>query len=189
MVDINLLPWREHQRDVQQKQFFILLGAVLFATFIFIVLSHFMIVNSTTKQKFRNHYLKSEIQTLNQHITEIKDLKMQKNKLIARMQVIQQLEANRHQIVRLFDEFVNVIPDGVYFYKINRTNEKMMISGKAESNTQISELMRKIERSAWLKKPVLDEIKSNLVQGAKTNEFKLKLYDAMPSLIPTGEKS
>src|SRR5690606_31035742 len=113
MARINLLPWREERRKQRQKEFFLMLagsalGAIVLA---FVIVSwHGAQVDG---QQERNGYLKAQIATLDRQITEIQALDEQKSRLLARKDVIEQLQANRSQMVHLFDSLVRTIPDGV----------------------------------------------------------------------------
>lgn len=174
MTEINLLPWREKQREQEKKIFTsMLLGGVVAACFIvFLINSYagFLIDNQMT----RNQMLQQEINVLDAQIKEIKTLKQIRLSLIARMAIIQNLQSTRTLMVHLFDELIKVVPSGIYVYKLERKNDSVTLWGYSEANTYVSILMRNIEQSAWLQNPILTEIKKmDESKQAANNDFSL----------------
>lgn len=160
-IQINLLPWREELKETKKKEFYVLLaGASIFSVFM-IMLVHMSMVGQITFQVENNNILKQEISVLDMKIAEIKALKKEKEQLLARMQIIQQLQTNRPHIVRLFDGVTRTIPEGLYLTGITRNQTKILIDGKAESNTRVSTFMRNIENYSWLKNPNLSLIQAD----------------------------
>ena len=176
MKGINLLPWREQLREEKKRQFLtILIGAVIIAALIMIFI-HVSFAKMIHAQKSHNRYIQQEVSKLDRKIRTINELKKHKAALLARMAIIQELQEERSQIVRLFDEIVNVLPKGVYLSKIERKNNLITLEGIAESNTNISQLMRRINNNvAALGHSVLSEIKTDNTSGRRKNEFKLEL--------------
>jgi type IV pilus assembly protein PilN len=161
MRGLNLLPWREEQREQQKREFFISLGGSFLTGIILVFLIHMGINNSISHQQEANAYLQSQINDLNVRLKQIADLKEQKLLLMARMKLIQSLEASRPQVVSLFELFVNAMPSGVYVQTIKREGDVITLQGKAQSNTLVSSLMRNIEQYPWVEAPILNEIKSD----------------------------
>lgn len=159
MTEINLLPWRETKRELEKKQFsiYLLVGFIFSMVVVFLMYSYTM--SLVHEQTERNQRLKKEISDLNMQIKEISVLKKLRQALIARMNIVQDLQATRILTVRLFDEIINIIPNGVYFYRIERVSNKVTLKGYSESNTTISRLMRNIQASDWIQNPELTEIK------------------------------
>ena len=125
-------------------------------------------------QTARNTRLTNEIGLLDKQIKEIKTLREKKKRLISRMQVIQGLQSKRTLTVHLFDELLNVLPDGVYLTEFKREKGKVSLIGYTESNSDISLLMRNIQIDPWIENPDLTEIKkNNEVKDAVNNEFHL----------------
>ncbi|WP_133129777.1 PilN domain-containing protein [Legionella yabuuchiae] len=159
MTEINLLPWREARREKEKKEFSVYLGVGLAAAAIIVFLWNMYAKNLIEAQTNRNQLLQTEISRLKAQIKEIEELKKLREALIARMSIIQKLQATRILTVRMFDELVNVLPKGVYLTQIEREGDKVTLFGYAESNTNISELMRSIEANQWIQSPELTEIK------------------------------
>jgi type IV pilus assembly protein PilN len=89
------------------------------------------------------------------------------------MNVIQELQSSRPQIVHLFDEVVTVLPDGLYLTSITQEGNRVAFVGQAQSNARVSSLMRNIDDSEWLNLPTLDLIESKEKTGTGYSHFKL----------------
>ncbi|GGI91154.1 PilN domain-containing protein [Legionella impletisoli] len=159
MTEINLLPWREARREKEKKEFTLYLGVALAAAAIVVFMWNMYAKNLIEDQTNRNQILQTEITRLKAQIKEIEELKKLREALIARMNIVQNLQATRTLTVRMFDELVNVLPNGVYLTQIEREGDKITLFGYAESNSNISELMRNIEANQWIQSPELTEIK------------------------------
>ncbi len=174
MASINLLPWREQLREERRREFLTALAGVAVAAILVWLLVHEIYSQWIDYQDYRNSVLTREIASLDKQIAEIKDLKSMKEALMARMGVIQELQANRPRVVHLFDEFVKVPLKGVYFSGIRLQGNQVTMDGYAVSNTNISQLMRNINHSDWLDSPVLIQIKTEPAQGQQVSEFSLQ---------------
>lgn len=171
MIPINLLPHREERRREQRKRF-AFVAVVTFALGAVIVGAvHTYFSNRIEAQGGRNQYLEAEIATLERQIEEIKKLKEQTQALLSRKKVVESLQSNRSETVRLLDQLVRQIPDGVYLKAVKQTGEKVTLTGYASSNARVSTLMRNLEASPWLESPALVEIKATVVDKLPTNEF------------------
>jgi len=112
----------------------------------------------------RNDQLRAEIKQVDKQIEEINNLESAKQKFIARMTIIEQLQRSRPEIVHVFDEIVRTLPDGVYLTSVKQNNSKLKFEGVAQSSTRVSSFMRNIDGSDWLKNPELE-----VVQTAKNS--------------------
>ncbi len=174
MTEINLLPWREYKREQEKKLFttMSLIGIIIAAAIVFFI--HTYAVHLKNNQTDRNQMLQREINTFNEQINEIKALKPIRLGLISRMSIVQDLQSTRTLMVHLFDELIKVMPPGVYVSRLERKHDIVSVWGYAESNTNISLLMRNIENNMWIQAPVLTEIKKmDEKKQAANNEFKL----------------
>ncbi|MCW8851165.1 MAG: PilN domain-containing protein [Gammaproteobacteria bacterium] len=160
MAHINLLPWREEQRQEQTRQFatITVLSMALTGAIIFMV--HVMFNNQIEHQKYRNKILQDEIATLDASLKQIDALEDTKEQLLARMDVIQSLQQQRPQIVHLFDDFVRTVPEGIYLRDIKQEGDQLTIQGVAESNGRVSAYMRNIDSSDWMSTPKLKVIET-----------------------------
>ncbi|HET8699954.1 MAG TPA: PilN domain-containing protein [Gammaproteobacteria bacterium] len=176
MPRINLLPWRAELRQKRKKEFLTaLLGSVLFAGLL-VYGSKLMVQSWTSGQHHRNDILKEEIAKLDKQIADIKGLENQRERLLARMRVIDQLQRSRPEVVHLFDELVNAMPEGVNLTSVTQANNRIDMSGSAQSSSRVSALMRNIEASPWLADPHLDGISGAAPNAARGSQFQFKLY-------------
>jgi type IV pilus assembly protein PilN len=180
MAKINLLPWREQQREQQRKEFLVILGSVVAAGVLVALMGSILINGQIDQQNARNDYLRSEITELDKQVAEIKDLQTRRSQLIDRMKVIQDLQGTRPVIVRLFDEIARALPDGVYFRGMDRVGPLITIRGTAESNNRVSSLMRRLDASEWLSEPNLKGVQANPQFGDQANDFDLTVKLSMP---------
>jgi type IV pilus assembly protein PilN len=160
MPRINLLPWREQERKVRRREFYIAAGAAVFAGILFMAGGKLVYSSWIDAQTEKNNLLKKEIVKLDAQIADIQDLENRKQRLVARMEIIEKLQRSRPEIVHLFDELVKTVPEGVYLTQIKQTNRKLEIHGVAQSSTRVSTFMRNIDASTWMDNPVLQVVES-----------------------------
>lgn len=158
MANINLLPWRERLREERKQQFLATLGIAAGIAAVILFGIDRVLVSQIGNQNARNQYLTEQIALLDKEIAEIRQLQQQKKDLTARMAVIQDLQGKRPIIVRLFDELVRTLPEGIYYDTITRTETSISIVGIAESNSRVSALMRALEESEWFADPDLRQV-------------------------------
>lgn len=159
-ININLLPWREELKIQKKIEFLMMLCLAFISTAGLIICIHMIISRQVDFQNDINNYLKAELCKLDQQIIEIQNLEKEKKQLLAKMQIIQRLQTSRPQIVELFDGIVRILPQGLYLTNLSRTGNRILIDGKAESNTRVSTFMRNIEASTWLTSPELSLIQA-----------------------------
>jgi|TARA_B110000459_G_C16590693_1_gene486065 type IV pilus assembly protein PilN len=158
VAQINLLPWRERLREERKREFVnILAGIVIIAGGLVLLVDRYM-VGEIDAQSARNDFVRSEISILDDQVEEISQLRQQKEDIRARMSVITDLQGTRPLIVRMFDELVKTLPNGVYYQTVERVGERIAIDGVAESNAQITELLRNLDASGWFRDPDLSDI-------------------------------
>ena len=181
MAKINLLPWREERRQALKQEFVVVLVAVavVAAGLVFLGKSYFD--NQIDHQKSRNAYLQKNISELNRQVKEIREIDKKKRDLLERMDVIQGLQGKRPVIVRVFDEIVRTLPDGVFYQKLSRNDKQITLVGTAESNNRISSLMRKVDRSEWFTAPNLSAVRAMPEFGEQASGFDLTFKISAPS--------
>lgn len=184
MSRINLLPWREARRKALQTQFYttlllvaIVAGLVWYGTH----LHHQALIDL---DNCRISYIEQQIAAVDEKIKEIEELEKEKAKLLSRMRAIEQLQGNRPLIVRLFDELITSLPEGVSVTQISQSGSSITINGLAQSNARISSFMRNLESSEWLASPNLQ-----IIQGSggdrPINSFTLTFTQVIPT-APAG---
>jgi type IV pilus assembly protein PilN len=160
MPKINLLPWRDAQRKQRRQEFMYSIGAAVATAALATLLGRWQMSSAIADQQDRNDYLEGEISELDKHITEILGLENQKTRLIARMEIIETLQRSRPEIVHVFDELVNTLPDGVNLSFVKQNGERIELRGATQSSTRVSALMRNIDQSQWLADPALQVVET-----------------------------
>jgi type IV pilus assembly protein PilN len=174
MPRINLLPWREQERKVRRREFLVAGGGAVFAAIIFTLGGKLLYSSWTDSQNEKNALLKKEIIKLDAQIADIQDLENRKQRLVARMEIIERLQRKRPEIVHLFDEMVKTVPEGVYLTNIKQTGNSLEIHGVAQSSTRVSTFMRNIDSSVWMDNPVLLVVESAKDSPTGGSNFTLK---------------
>jgi len=172
---VNLLPWREMRRKEQDRQLltiavgaWILMGVIIFY-------AHVHVSALIENQVKRNDFLNQEIAKVEKEIKEIAELKKQRADLIARMNVIYQLQGDRARVVHLFDELARKLPDGIYFSSLRNSGSNIALQGVAQSNARVSALMRNLSSSDWFADPELEVITVSLKGSDRVSNFSLRV--------------
>jgi len=171
MPRINLLPWREAERKKRQRDFGVALAGAVVAAVTVILATMLVYAQRIDNQESRNERLTSEIAELEKSITEIDGLERQKERLLARMEIIEELQKSRPEIVHLFDEIARRLPDGVYLSGLKQTGSKVEVRGVAQSSTRVSALMRQIDASDWMADPEVDRVETTQSGSSRHAEF------------------
>lgn len=176
MARINLLPWREELRKQKQLEFLTGIGAAVAVTCLILGGFYLYVDGLKDYQQRRNQMLKDEIMVVDRKIREIRDIEEKKNKLLTKIELIQELQKSRPEIVHLFDELAKVTPDGVYLNKFVQSGTSLTMSGKSQSNARVSAFMRAIEKSKWLMNPKLNVIKGKGDKRDTLNDFTMLAF-------------
>ena len=181
MARINLLPWRAERRKQRQKEFMTMLGAsaILAVVLAFLIISYYN--GQITGQNERNAFVREQIAKVDKQIEQIKALDEKKSKLLARKEVIEQLQANRSKMVHLFDSLVRTIPDGVVLTSVKQEGDKLTLQGRSQSNARVSTYMRSLETSGWMTRPDLSIIEARDGEPGLPYSFTLTVMLANPN--------
>lgn len=175
MPRINLLPWREEDRQRRQREFMVATAGSFVAGVLVVVVTIFAFSQMISGQQNRNSRLENEIAVLEQSITEIDGLERQKERLLARMEIIEQLQRSRPEIVHLFDEVTRRLPEGVHLIGMKQTGSAVEVKGVAQSSTRVSALMRQVDASEWLSDPSVVKVETTETGPARQAEFVVTL--------------
>jgi type IV pilus assembly protein PilN len=173
VATINLLPWRAELKEHLKQRFFIhLTFAAIFSLFLVFIL-HLIISKRLDVQLKRNVDLQNVVTSYDQKNVEVKEMEKQKLQLLLQINHVQQLSADRANIVRIFNELVRVMPPGVYLTSLKRNQSKITLTGEADSDSHVSELIRLIEKSYLFSIAKLTEINGHERESIKEalNEF------------------
>jgi len=188
MIRINLLPHREEKRKARRQQFYVLLGMVVVLAGLIWFLGFSIINGQIASQTEKNEFLKKEIASLDKEISEINKIQQQTNALLARKRVIEALQANRTEIVHLFNELAKQVPEGIYLRTLAQTGPKIAITGYAQSNARITTLMNNLDESPLLEKSTLVETKAEMVANRRLNAFSITTTITRQTAATAGKK-
>ena len=173
MAKINLLPWRAERRRQREREFYTMLGAAALAAVAVLFGWWYWMGLRLDNQDARNAYLTDQIKQLDGQLAEIKELDKTKAKLLARKQIIEQLQASRSQMVHLFDELVKTIPDSARLSSLKQVGDTLTLDGVAQSNASVANYMRNLDNSKWLTRS--DLIKTEVKGTDKRNRYEFGL--------------
>lgn len=174
MIDINLLPWREEEIKAKNIIFGIMAGMVILGCLgLCSIVSLYMqrLLNHETEEVV---LLSQEISMLEGKIKTIKGLQERQNLLLSKRNVIQALQASRPFIVKVFEDIVKTVPDGIFLLAMDRKGNRLTLEGISNSNSRISVFMNNLEQLSWLNSTTLQEIKTQDSKDAGNNTEKNK---------------
>jgi type IV pilus assembly protein PilN len=178
MARINLLPWREELRKEQRRQFFVVLGGSAILMLLVVGYVHLHINGMIQGQESRNNFLQAHIKEVESKIKEIDSLDRQRQQLLARMRVIEQLQGNRSEIVYLFEALAKAVPEGLHLLNIKQSGRSLLIQGLAQSNARVSSFMRNLDASPWFENPILEVIQIDSKSERGMRSFTLRVTQA-----------
>lgn len=177
MILINLLPHREAARKRRKEIFFATLGLAAMAGVLICGAMYWWYSTQIEGQRGRNEFLKAEVTRLDAQIKDIATLQSEIASLKARQNAVEDLQGNRNLPVYLLSELVKQLPDGVYITSLKQENQSVLITGVAQSNERVSELLRNFaNNSPWLSKPELVEITSGTVALSQRDQRRVSNF-------------
>ncbi|HJV59921.1 MAG TPA: PilN domain-containing protein [Albitalea sp.] len=191
MILINLLPHREERRKRRKVAYFAGLGIAAAAGVVVVGIWYLVLQQLTSAQQDRNAFLGAEIKKLESQIKDVATLRAEIEALKARQKAVEDLQIDRNVPVHVLNELVRQTPEGVYFTAVKQDGQTLHLTGIAQTNERVSELLRNTaNNSEWLVKPELVEIKASNAQAANREqkrlfEFSVRLTVKRPQ--PAGE--
>ena len=200
MILINLLPHREAARKRRQETFYVTLAVAALFGVLVAGLIYAWIEAQISNQRGRNQFLQTEIKRLEAQIKDVATLEAEIASLRARQQAVENLQADRNLPVHLLNEISRQLPEGVFLSSLRHQNQSVTITGTAQSNERVSELLRNFSNnSPWLTKPELVEIVAgNLAMSPRDQRrvanFTMRVLlrrssEVMPALAPASAGS
>ena len=188
MILINLLPHREAARKRRRDAFNVTLGLALLVGLVIAGLIYLWYQAQISDQQGRNTYLQGEIGKLETQIKEIANIEAEIAALKARQSAVENLQADRNLQVHLLNELVKQLPDGTYITSLKQENQSIAITGVAQSNERVSELLRNLsDNTPWLAKPDLVEITAGTVVLSPRDQRRVANFNVRFRLVRSGE--
>jgi type IV pilus assembly protein PilN len=186
MAKINLLPWRAERRKLRQREFYMMLGAAAVAAVLGVLVWWLWMGARIENQDSRNTYMTNQIKDLDDKLKEIKHLEEVKSKLLARKQIIEQLQANRAQMVHMFDELVKTTPDSVRLTGLKQAGDTLTLEGLAQSNASVATYMNNLDKSVSLSHSDLQKTEAKGTDRRNRFEFGLTVKLRKPESEDAG---
>ena len=183
MILINLLPHREAARKQKREFFFVTLGVAALMGGLISGGVYSWYQTQISSQKDKNTLLRKEITKLEGQIKDIAGLQQEIAALRARQGAVEELQGNRNMPVYLLTELVKQLPDGVYINSMKQDNSLVLITGVAQSNERVSELLRNLaNNSSTLYRPELVEITAATVSLSARDQRRVSNFSMRVSL-------
>ena len=190
MILINLLPHREAARKQKREFFFVMLGVAALIGGLICGGVYSWYQTQISSQKDKNTLLRKEITKLEGQIKDIAGLQQEIAALRARQGAVEELQGNRNMPVYLMTELVKQLPDGVYINNMKQDNQTVFISGVAQSNERVSELLRNLaNNSRTLYRPELVEITAATVSLSARDQRRVSNFSMRVSLKRAGDET
>lgn len=188
MILVNLLPHREAARKRRREAFIATLGLAAIAGLLISGAVYSWYLTQIESQRGKNLFLMTEITRLEGQIKEISTLQAEIAALRARQNAVEDLQGNRNLPVYLLTELVKQLPDGVYINSMKQDNQSVQITGVAQSNERVSELLRNFSNnSPFLTKPELIEITAGSVALSPRDQRRIANFSMRVSLKRAGD--
>jgi type IV pilus assembly protein PilN len=188
IIRINLLPHREEKRKQKKAAFVALMALSAIVGLAVVLVVGGYNANRISVQEERNAILKSTNADLDKQIVEIAALKDEIDALKARQEAVEDLQGDRNQPVYLMDELLKQAPDGVYLKAFKQEGQRVSLSGYAQSQERVSQLLRNLAgESPWLQKPELIEVRST-AQGQGQSARKVVEFSMIVNIVRQRDK-
>jgi type IV pilus assembly protein PilN len=188
VILINLLPHREAARKRRRDAFYATLGASAVAGAVISGGIFLWYAAQISDQQAKNVVLKTEIKRLEGQIKDIATLQSEIAALRARQQAVEDLQADRNMPVHLLNELVKQLPDGVFVTNVRQENQVVSVTGTAQSNERVSELLRNLgNNSPWLTRPELVEITASTVALSQRDQRRVANFTMRVKLLRASE--
>lgn len=188
-IRINLLPHRQMRR-AQQQRWFAVLAVVMAGVGLALVLAgQALWTSEKNDQGRRNDVLKAEIIKLDKQIDEIRQLKEKTQDLLSRKNVVESLQGDRTEAVRLFDVLARRLPEGLYLKSVKQTGDSLALTGFAQSSARVSTFMRALDETDLFQDPVLVEVKAAMTGKLRINEFSMNVRVTRKSQEKSNDKA
>ncbi|WP_199435954.1 PilN domain-containing protein [Vibrio owensii] len=158
---INLLAWRENQREEHRRRFIglIVLGAIAALGVQWGISKYYQYQQDQQQQRL--DYLAHYISQLDKRIEAMKIAEQEHGKILERLKIVEGLQNGRNKTTEFMNLMPSVIPEGVYVDKIKMNDYEIEISGISDSTPRLATMLDNMERSAKL----LDVEMHSIVHG------------------------
>ncbi|HDS1696733.1 MULTISPECIES: PilN domain-containing protein [Pseudomonas] len=160
MMRLNLLPWRERQRQAALRRFRgqLVAGALL-------ALCAVMLVDQLARQRGQQQVLantqrQATLGVLGEQLQPLVEVRAQHEALLARAVALEGLRAHQDVLAGVFADLEGALPEGVQLLDLSLDSGRLQMTGVAASGAVVAQFMRDLNRSNVLLDLELKRIKS-----------------------------
>lgn len=160
-ITINLLPWREAQREQRTRKFYaIVAGMLVFGVALGLMISQYYQLKLAAQEQ-RNAYVSDQIEQLNADIDGVSRYASDAERLGEQIAVFQALKAEQTNTVQLFNDVANSVANGVIYQRLAKSGNSVSVTAVAGSERQVSEQLRRIAALPGLGVPSLSAVEND----------------------------
>ena len=146
-LNINLLPWRERQRQMQIRRFLLSLLAVSVVAVISIAgVSRYLQLQLDIQQG-RVEQLTRWDSKLRQQQAQLSAIEKEIEELNSEFTALRNLDARRYLIAQLGSLLPSVLPNHVYLEQMHTTGKQVRLHGITSTTEQLSTLLAQLNRT------------------------------------------
>ncbi|QYX46153.1 PilN domain-containing protein [Pseudomonas tussilaginis] len=144
MPGLNLLPWREQQRNVQIRRFQVLLLGVVIVAGLITWLTDYLGRQVQHRRILEDTSIRQAIERFDAQLAQLTQHKEEQRQVQYRLQQLDDLQRRRWLLVDLLEQLERAVPPGVYLTTVTRQEARLHIHGLARSGSQVAQLLRNL---------------------------------------------
>ncbi len=147
---INLLPWREAQKEAHKKRFINMMALGVLTAAGLQWFAGWYLEGQNEIQKQRLVFLNNHITQLDTQIEALKAAEQQHKELKTRLSVVESLQQKRNKTTQFMDLIPTLIPEGVYVDQIKLNDQSVEMIGISDSTSRLATMLNLLENSPFL---------------------------------------
>jgi len=175
VISINLLPWRDFQRDRRERHFYVIISGAALAAIALVIACALYLQVIIIKEHSVESWWQGKLQKSESQQRELIEVTKQRQALLSHVKHIVQYQNDRYRIINLLNALPRIVPKKMNLIKITRSNDKIILSGVASSHRAVSQFVRALNKEDFNFKPQIDEIKSPTEKGVEDHEINFRL--------------
>lgn len=201
MIRINLLPAKESQQTLGQRQQRALVALGGAVALLIMVLPYVLQAHQLSVLERETTAVQEEIKRFDERVKEVRDLDKLKEELQTKLRIIDDLNNKRVGPARVLGDLSIATPDNLWLVDFKETANSATITGLALDNQTIALFMRQLQTSPYFHRvDLVETTQSSPVRGASTSgapSFKRFIVNAgidyfgrggKPAPLPEGQK-